>query len=132
MKKKFRVWDKSRGRFTRYVNNTIGDDVYFSISLDGEIEAIDRSGHEVNIDQENFVIEQFTNVEDTNGKEIYEGDILKSGYLLNSVSPCEVEFEHFIYWKSESNVDEDYNKEHLEVIGNIHENLELLNLTSAQ
>ena len=60
---------------------------------------------------------QFTGLTDKNGKEIYEGDILKSEWGYSGL----VDFEAIIYSKYECTLDND-----MEVIGNIHQNPELL------
>jgi len=60
---------------------------------------------------------QYTGLKDINGKEIYEGDILKSGWGYSGV----VEYDSFMFMKSEGRISDD-----VEIIGNIYENPELL------
>lgn len=64
-------------------------------------------------------IGQFTGLYDKNGKEIYEGDILKGGIYLS----YEVKWD---YEDNGWNVKNDDIRKHYEIIGNIHENPELL------
>ena len=71
--------------------------------------------------------EQFTGLHDKNGKEIYEGDLIKYG----SDAPLEVIYREscFCYnqksrYISRLQIFDNINK--IEVIGNIHENPELL------
>jgi uncharacterized phage protein (TIGR01671 family) len=134
---KFRVWSKSKNRFTKYVNNSVGDDVYFNISLYGDIVAIDRFGSEVDVAQEDFIIHRFTGLKDKNGKEIYEGDIILDPttngndykevcqsitgewqILYNTKDSVDGEFRYFDQLYSRS--------EYSEVVGNIFQNEELL------
>ena len=115
---KFRVWDLQRKYFSSEY------DIYCSngsVSSNGS-GIVDPNGH-------HFIPQQYTGLKDKNGKEIYEGDILRQNDLR-----FEIRFESF-QWVA---VCPYYNKYHHpriehfrlcasgEVIGNIMENPELL------
>ena len=121
---KFRCWDKTDKKWL--------DPDEFAISSDGRAQTFGVY-HPVELSQ-------FTGLQDKNGKDIYGGDILE--FESNSgTERCYVdymgEFASFVidYWKSGDKASKgDFlhklvgiNETSVEVIGNIHENPELLN-----
>ena len=84
-----------------------------------------------------FIIEQFTGLHDKNGKEIYEGDKCKikfdiskvEDYIYNSLTEKEIKSgeREFIVESPLFNNQPELNCDDIEVIGNIHENPELIN-----
>lgn len=97
------------------------------IKPDGSIEF-----EQLNTEMSGGYIEQYTDLKDKNGKEIYDGDIVKSkkGQRYGFVEYIEDDSGFMIWWTSENEfiyLGEAIRKyEDLEVIGNIHENSELL------
>lgn len=78
-------------------------------------------------------VQRFTGLKDKNGKEIYEGDIVKTqgdtalscGTFWTEISPYGVKFKR-ISKKSGKEIIIHVNALEYELIGNIHENPELL------
>lgn len=129
----FRIWETSRKRMTY-------ETPHISITLDGRPRFI--SEREALIEgkfwPDDLVLEQFTGLQDKNGRDIYEGDILSYGRRGGIVADEETYIASIIYsykharflLKREESleglVDWQPQVSTFEVIGNIHENPELL------
>ena len=75
-------------------------------------------------------IKQFTGLFDKNGKEIYEGDVLKTKYQDKAIMIWHKEFSCFCFETIDEVVKGEYQYSfknvEIEIIGNIYENPELL------
>lgn len=129
---KFRVWDTEENKFCDLKDLSNGR-IY---GKNGEhLLSLDQDGVLCHNHNHTFVFQQFTGLLDKNGKEIFEGDIVKYHYCYHLIvegnSVGEVKFENGRVTPILSHVeDEDdfysYIVSEIEVIGNICQNLNLL------
>jgi len=135
---KFRAWDKTykRMNYKVQVGNTDYADKNYTCNSIWVDYADNKSVGWMNADDKCIDLMQYTGLKDKNGKEIYEGDILKSeswGKGSRLLNPYHVVKWGNCGWKAEG-----YNgsirvspsldiKPDFEIIGNIYETPELLN-----
>ena len=129
---KFRAWDKKENHFIKdgFIIDHRGDEI-------GEYSYRSQS-FVWNDTEPNYILMQYTGLKDKNGKEIYEGDIVRISFQKNNPAGVQDDrwytkittvewadgyagFNPFCYQEHYQN-----NANLLEVIGNIYENSELL------
>ena len=120
---KFRVWNNSHNEFIRPDYGLIG----FCYPLDGRISVLTTNGDPT----EDCIIEQYTGLKDKNGKEIYEGDIVEYTTYYYGKEKRHRKAVEWSEWYSDDfgephNIGYSNLSECMEVIGNIHENADLL------
>ena len=122
---KVRAWDKENKKFGYF---TLTDNLlsWPSNSFITSDEIIDKDGFESARRFENIEgFQEFTSLKDKNGKEIYEGDVVKDKY--GSIITIEWNNDEAMWSCRElpfGNAKDYF--QHSEIIGNIHENPELL------
>ena len=126
---KFRVWDKLAERMI-YPHND--NQQHFIIDLNGRFHNLQNGSG-----GDDYVIQQYTGLNDINDDPIYEGDILKNHYDVgnNIIGQVLYESDHGGYifqWKRKGR-GQDYKNLNCDVafesviVGNIFEHSELLN-----
>lgn len=113
----FRAWWKDKKRFLD------GDEWYMTCSGAKHLHyAI------MPYSDDDFIVEQYTGLKDKNGKKIYEGDIVR--YAIRPSRTTVVEWwsgeEEYYPCCTTSGFSLPYSEDGYEVIGNVHENHELL------
>lgn len=110
----FRVYDKDLKKM-RYLNNC-HDSIWFHEDGTGYYENMQTGPGEWFSS-----LMQYTGLKDSNGKKIFEGDILRN--YGNDIEDWVVSYEYGKFVGTYDNVSEDlYELSDLEVIGNIYEN----------
>ncbi len=123
---KFRAWDKVCKKYF-YDGNLDNGDVLV-IHLNGQVEISNANTYK----PDDFILEQFTGLKDKNGKEIFEGDIVKFEDDEIGVGTIEYSIDGAVCFCV--NRKNKYHQYHYflisttsyVVIGNIHENPELI------
>lgn len=124
MNYKFRIWDSELNKWASVKNlllTRIGENTFYSLPTE---------------DTKRFVLQLFTGLTDKNGKEIYEGDIIKSSrgnyYYKNFIADVKYStYSGGFYANILVSLGENINllqddSHKIEVVGNIFENPNLL------
>jgi len=126
---KFRCWDIFNKQWIPIVVLDSNGEIYFLTSRQGDEDLVVRGP----LKKDGLKIMQFTGLQDKNGKDIYEEDILlhKSFNKWRQVGPVTYIDDMYCFdFGLNSNVmDQEVGcakPEELEVIGNLHENQELM------
>ena len=124
---KFRAWHKELGRMMLI-------EIMYFFFFDNELEELELNdpvmNDHISVYPDEIVLMQSTGLKDKNGKEIFEGDILKSNKYITSVfyergAYC-VKFSRTPNTTVTMNVISFIEKYKTKIIGNIYENPELL------
>ena len=122
---KFRVWDKERECYLDEAElaGITPDGKYILYIEEEEISKLEVEG--------NYILEQYTGLKDKNGKEIYEGDIVEYTTCYYGNEKRHRKVVEWSEWDSDDfgephNIGFSNLSECMEVIGNVHENPDLL------
>ena len=130
---KFRIFDKENLKMN-HPDGYVLENTWFGVTTEHYLDESHVKDYPMK--SNSYILMQYTGLKDKNGKEIYEGDIVKCGYGIGKViynAGC-----FMIEWIDDKEAmmefifsrDGIYPRRHgdefLEIIGNIHQNPELL------
>lgn len=129
-KVKYRVWDNENKSY-----NDPYSYAYYALTQDGRLDFYCHGDRMDEADPDVYFIEQYTGLKDKHGNEIYEGDIVRWSFKVDRNSELTYTADA-VKWKSYAEEEWPYStisgftlpesEDGYEVIGNIHENPELL------
>lgn len=115
---RFRAWDRGRKRFHWGNGNLM-------LALNGtKFWQFAFNAPEI-VNQDNYILMQYTGLKDKNGKPIYEGDIVKKTCYYSGIVTTEIIKYNNGSFRTKETIIVDSCR-YFEVIGNIYENPELL------
>ena len=128
---KFRFWNKSKNRYINTEKLVLNDRTYTQVGTKRMNNGTYCSYIVNEYNTSDIIPEQCTGLKDKNGKPIYDGDIVRT-------SGCYKDGVYIICWNEDDAEYDLYNKDNyfiyqlvnrfnsVEVIGNIHENADLI------
>ena len=121
---KFRAWIKNHNCYADVLGFEQG-------KLFVQFQSGERARHRLYVPIEDCILEQYTGLKDKNGKEIYEGDIVEYTTCYYGNEKRHRKVVEWSEWDSDDfgephNLGYSNLSECMEVIGNAHENAELL------
>ena len=122
---RFRAWDKVDKLMYYNVQNGID----FDDNSNYEFRRFLGSQFQKADDYHEWILMQYTGLKDKNGKEIYEGDVVKHSGRLKSIIRFDEEdvgFKMFNKTMGRMHPSKEFFSKAVEIIGNIHENSEIL------
>lgn len=121
---KFRVWSVNDRRFIKSIYHDHADCYIFINAMYGNPVILSKYGDEVELDEKDYVIQQYTGLKDKNGNEIFEGDVIRGMHDFGPAGFHSVTCS--VRWNNEVGYQWNYwDLSTIEVIGNIFENPEL-------
>jgi len=132
---KFRAWDNVNGFYLYNIQEAYDTLSGFVKYDDGENADYDEDCFGSFLENKRYVVEQFTGLKDANGKEIYEGDIVRmrrSGFHEHACYEVKYFVQDVCIFKKVKVTDgstlfeSPSNGHDVEIIGNVHTNAELL------